>query len=231
MKTAFYGHFKMFDSIIESVWFSLSKWGSYEMDFLEVYMSGVETSAKSIDRSNVGRTIETLVAIRQSLGRVFVLGMGGSAANASHMVNDLRKICNIEAYAPTDNVAEFSASCNDEGLGSYFPRWLMTSNLTSNDAIFILSVGGGSKDQNVSMELVNAIEVAKSKGAKILGIVGRDGGETLRNSENVILVPTITPNLETPLVESFQVVIWHGIVFHPLLKQQPSKWESVVASI
>ena len=201
------------------------------MDFLEVYMSSVETSAKSLDLSNVAKSIEILVSIRQSLGRVFVLGMGGSAANASHMVNDLRKICNIEAYAPTDNVAEFSASCNDEGLGSYFPRWLMTSNLTSNDAIFILSVGGGSKDKNVSMELVNAIEVAKSKSAKILGIVGRDGGETLRNSEYVILVPTITPNLETPLVESFQVVILHGIVFHPLLKQHPSKWESVVVSI
>ena len=201
------------------------------MDFLEVYMRGVETSAKSIDLSNVSKTIEILVAIRQSLGRVFVLGMGGSAANASHMVNDLRKICNIEAYAPTDNVAEFSASCNDEGLGSYFPRWLTTSNLTSNDAIFILSVGGGSRDKNVSMELVNAIDVAKSRGAKILGIVGRDGGETVRNSESVILVPTITPDLETPLVESFQVVIWHGMVFHPLLKQHPSKWESVVASI
>jgi len=201
------------------------------MNFLEDYITSVIKSAESIDLDKVARSIEILVTIRQNLGRVFVLGMGGSAANASHMVNDLRKICNIEAYAPTDNVAEFSASCNDEGLGSYFPRWLMTNNLTSNDSIFILSVGGGSKEKNVSMELVNAIEVAKSKGAKILGIVGRDGGETLRNSENVILVPTITPNLETPLVESFQVVICHGIVFHPLLKQHPSKWESVVASI
>lgn len=201
------------------------------MNFLENYITSVIKSAESIDLDKVARSIEILVSIRQNLGRVFVLGMGGSAANASHMVNDLRKICNIEAYAPTDNVAEFSASCNDEGLGSYFPRWLLTSNLTSNDAIFILSVGGGSKDKNVSMELVNALEMAKSKGAKILGIVGRDGGETLKNSENIILVPTITPNLETPLVESFQVVIGHGIVFHPLLKQHPSKWESVVGSI
>ena len=201
------------------------------MNFLENYITSVIKSAESIDLVKVARSIEILIETRQNSGRVFVLGMGGSAANASHMVNDLRKICSIEAYAPTDNVAEFSASCNDEGLGSYFPRWLMTSNLASNDAIFILSVGGGSKDKNVSMELVNAIEVAKSRGAKILGIVGRDGGETVRNSENVILVPTIIPNLETPLVESFQVVIWHGIVFHPLLKQHPSKWESVVASI
>lgn len=201
------------------------------MESLKLYFEGVTKTSTSIDLNKVEACVETLFQLRQKSGRVFVLGMGGSAANASHMVNDLRKICKIEAYAPTDNVAEFSASCNDEGLGSYFPRWLVTSNLNSNDAIFVLSVGGGSKDLNVSMELVNAIEIAKLKNAKILGIVGRDGGETLKSSKDVILVPTITPNLETPLVESFQVVIWHGIVFHPRLKQEPSKWESVVASI
>ena len=201
------------------------------MESLKLYFEGVTKTSTSIDLNKVEACVETLFQLRQKSGRVFVLGMGGSAANASHMVNDLRKICKIEAYAPTDNVAEFSASCNDEGLGSYFPRWLVTSNLNSNDAIFVLSVGGGSKELNVSMELVNAIEIAKLKNAKILGIVGRDGGETLKSSKDVILVPTITPNLETPLVESFQVVIWHGIVFHPRLKQEPSKWESVVASI
>ena len=201
------------------------------MESLKLYFEGVTKTSTSIDLNKVEACVETLFQLRQKSGRVFVLGMGGSAANASHMVNDLRKICKIEAYAPTDNVAEFSASCNDEGLGSYFPRWLVTSNLNSNDAIFVLSVGGGSKDLNVSMELVNAIEIAKLKNAKILGIVGRDGGETLKSSKDVILVPTITPNLETPLVESFQVVIWHGIVFHPRLKQEPSKWESVVSSI
>jgi len=201
------------------------------MESLKLYFEGVTKTSISINLDKVEACVDSLFQLRQKSGRVFVLGMGGSAANASHMVNDLRKICKIEAYAPTDNVAEFSASCNDEGLGSYFPRWLVTSNLNSNDAIFILSVGGGSKDLNVSMELVNAIEIAKLKKAKILGIVGRDGGETLKNSKDVILVPTFTPNLETPLVESFQVVIWHGIVFHPRLKQQPSKWESVVDSI
>ena len=221
------------------------------MESLKLYFEGVTKTSTSIDLNKVEACVETLFQLRQKSGRVFVLGMGGSAANASHMVNDLRKICKIEAYAPTDNVAEFSASCNDEGLGSYFPRWLVTSNLNtndegwqtvfagwlkvsklnSNDCLFILSVGGGSKDLNVSMELVNAIEIAKLKNAKILGIVGRDGGETLKSSKDVILVPTITPNLETPLVESFQVVIWHGIVFHPRLKQEPSKWESVVSSI
>ena len=201
------------------------------MESLKLYFEGVTKTSTSIDLYKVEACVESLFQLRQKSGRVFVLGMGGSAANASHMVNDLRKICKIEAYAPSDNIAEFSASCNDEGLGSYFPRWLVTSNLNSNDAIFILSVGGGSKDLNVSMELVNAIEIATLKKAKILGIVGRDGGETLKSSKDVILVPTITPNLETPLVESFQVVIWHGIVFHPRLKQQPSKWESVVDSI
>jgi D-sedoheptulose 7-phosphate isomerase len=201
------------------------------MESLKLYFEGVTKTSTSIDLHKVEACVEYLFQLRQKSGRVFVLGMGGSAANASHMVNDLRKICKIEAYAPTDNVAEFSASCNDEGLGSYFPRWLITSNLNSNDAIFVLSVGGGSKDLNVSLELVNAIEIAKLKKAKILGIVGRDGGETLKSSKDVILVPTVTSNLETPLVESFQVVIWHGIVFHPRLKQQPSKWESVVDSI
>ena len=201
------------------------------MESLKLYFEGVTKTSTSIDLYKVEACVESLFQLRQKSGRVFVLGMGGSAANASHMVNDLRKICKIEAYAPSDNIAEFSASCNDEGLGSFFPRRLVTSILNSNDAIFILSVGGGSKDLNVSMELVNAIEIAALKKAKILGIVGRDGGETLKSSKDVILVPTITPNLETPLVESFQVVIWLGIVFHPRLKQQPSKWESVVDSI
>ena len=199
------------------------------MDHIMDYFDSAKQSIQELNLELVISFVTILKGIRETNGRVFVLGMGGSAANASHMVNDLRKICNIEAYSPTDNVAEFSASCNDDGLGSYFPRWLITSNLSSNDAIFILSVGGGSRDQNVSMELVNAIEVAKSKGAKILGIVGRDGGEALRNSVSVILIPVVKPNLETPIVESFQVLVWHGILFHPLLKQYPSKWESVEA--
>ena len=199
------------------------------MDHIIEYFDSAKQSIQELNLELVISFVTILKGIRETNGRVFVLGMGGSAANASHMVNDLRKICNIEAYSPTDNVAEFSASCNDDGLGSYFPRWLITSNLSSNDAIFILSVGGGSRDQNVSMELVNAIEVAKSKGAKILGIVGRDGGEALRNSVSVILIPVVKPNLETPIVESFQVLVWHGILFHPLLKQYPSKWESVEA--
>ena len=133
------------------------------MDFINSYIDYVVTTAKNLNISTIQSSVDALKHIRKTEGRVFVLGMGGSAANASHMVNDLRKICNIEAYAPTDNVSEFSASCNDEGLGSYFPRWLMTSKITSKDAIFILSVGGGNKELNISMELVNAIDVAKAQ--------------------------------------------------------------------
>ena len=197
------------------------------MNFFTNYFGAVQTISRTLDYNLVLTYVEIFNEVRKNSGRVFVLGMGGSAANASHMVNDLRKICGIEAYAPTDNIAEFSASCNDEGLGSYFPRWLETSKISNKDVIFILSVGGGSKENNVSLELVNAIASAKGVGARILGIVGRDGGEAYKNSTEVIIVPTITLDLETPLVESFQAVIWHGIVFHPNLKLKPSKWESV----
>ena len=197
------------------------------MNFFTNYFGAVQKISRTLDYKLVLTYVEIFNEVRKNSGRVFVLGMGGSAANASHMVNDLRKICGIEAYAPTDNIAEFSASCNDEGLGSYFPRWLETSKISNKDVIFILSVGGGSQENNVSLELVNAIASAKSVGARILGIVGRDGGEAYKNSTEVIIVPTITLDLETPLVESFQAVIWHGIVFHPNLKLKPSKWESV----
>lgn len=197
------------------------------MNFFTNYFGAVQKISRTLDYNLVLTYVEIFNQVRKNSGRVFVLGMGGSAANASHMVNDLRKICGIEAYAPTDNIAEFSASCNDEGLGSYFPRWLETSKISNKDVIFILSVGGGSQENNVSLELVNAIASAKSVGARILGIVGRDGGEAYKNSKEVIIVPTITLDLETPLVESFQAVIWHGIVFHPNLKLKPSKWESV----
>ena len=200
------------------------------MKFITDYLNSAIEVSESIDVHKINNTIEILVGIRKKLGRVFVLGMGGSAANSSHFVNDLRKICNIEAYAPSDNVSEFSASCNDEGVGSYFPRWLATSKLNKNDAIFVMSVGGGSKEKKISMDIVNAIELAQIKNTQILGIVGRDGGETFRNSQNTILIPSVIENLETPLVESFQVLIFHAIVFHPKLKQNLSKWESISGS-
>ena len=197
------------------------------MDYLNNYMKSVVKATEMLNLAQIEQTTQLLLKLRNDSGRVFVLGMGGSAANASHMVNDLRKICGIDAYAPTDNVSEFSASCNDDGLGAYFPRWLETSKISNRDAIFILSVGGGNKEKNVSMELVNAISVANKNGSRILGIVGRDGGEALKNSNEVILVPTIISSLDTPLVESFQAIIWHAMVFHPTLKLKPSKWEAI----
>jgi len=199
-----------------------------KLDYLNNYMKSVVSVTESLDLTKVEQIVAILARLRAESGRVFVLGMGGSASNASHMVNDLRKICGVDAYSPIDNISEFSASCNDEGLGSYFPRWLETSKISNNDAIFVLSVGGGNREENVSMELVNAIKVAKTNGSRILGIVGRDGGDALKNSSDVILVPTIISSLDTPLVESFQAVIWHAIVFHPILKLRPSKWESIV---
>lgn len=199
-----------------------------KLGYLNNYMKSVVSVTESLDLTKVEQTIAILARLRNDSGRVFVLGMGGSASNASHMVNDLRKICGVDAYSPLDNISEFSASCNDEGLGSYLPRWLETSKISNNDAIFVLSVGGGNREKNVSMELVNAIEIAKRNSSRILGIVGRDGGEALKNSSDVILVPTIISSLDTPLVESFQAVIWHAIVFHPILKLKPSKWESIV---
>ena len=198
------------------------------MNYLNNYMKSVVRVAESLDLIKVEQVVAILARLREEQGRVFVLGMGGSASNASHMVNDLRKICGVDAYSPIDNISEFSASCNDEGLGSYFPRWMETSKISNKDAIFVLSVGGGNKEKNVSIELVNAIAIAKSNGSRILGIVGRDGGDALKNSTDIILVPTIISSLDTPLVESFQAVIWHAIVFHPILKLRPSKWESVV---
>jgi D-sedoheptulose 7-phosphate isomerase len=199
-----------------------------KLNYLNNYMNSVVRVAESLDLIKVEQVVAILARLREEQGRVFVLGMGGSASNASHMVNDLRKICGVDAYSPIDNISEFSASCNDEGLGSYFPRWMETSKISNKDAIFVLSVGGGNKEKNVSIELVNAIAVAKSNGSRILGIVGRDGGDALKNSTDIILVPTIISSLDTPLVESFQAVIWHAIVFHPILKLRPSKWESVV---
>jgi D-sedoheptulose 7-phosphate isomerase len=150
--------------------------------------------------------------------------VGGSAANASHAVNDFRKLAGIETYAPTDNVAELTARTNDEGWESVFSAWLRVSNLNEKDCIFILSVGGGSKEKNVSTNLVEAIDYAKEVGAKVTGIVGRDGGYTAKNSETCLIIPTVSVSSVTPHAESFQAVIWHLLVSHPNLKENPTKW-------
>lgn len=171
--------------------------------------------------------VDELLKIRESNGRLFFLGVGGSAANCSHAVNDFRKICTFEAYAPTDNVSELTARTNDEGWPTIFSEWLKVSKLNSNDGIFIFSVGGGNMSLNISPNLVSAIELAKERGSKILGLVGKDGGHTAKSSDSVLVIPTINNDHITPHSEAFQAVIWHLIVSHPKLKAVKTKWESI----
>jgi D-sedoheptulose 7-phosphate isomerase len=164
--------------------------------------------------------------VKAAGGRVFFLGVGGSAANCSHAVNDFRKIVGLECYAPTDNVAELTARTNDEGWESVFAEWLKVSKLSARDAVFILSVGGGDVERNISANLVRAIQLAREVGAKVTGVVGRDGGFTARAADACIIVPTVNSATITPHTEAFQALIWHLLVSHPLLKQNPTKWEA-----
>jgi len=175
------------------------------------------------------KCVGELVAMRQRGGRLFILGVGGSAANASHAVNDFRKIAGLEAYAPTDNVSELTARTNDEGWASVFVEWLRGSRLNSKDAILVLSVGGGNIEKNVSPNLVTALQLAKQVGARVIGIVGKDGGYTAKVADACVIVPTVNANNITPHSEAFQAVIWHLWVSHPELKVNQTKWESVVA--
>jgi len=181
---------------------------------------------RQLDAGQIERLAEQMATVRKRGGRLFFLGVGGSAANCSHAVNDFRKIAGIEAYAPTDNVSELTARTNDEGWATVFVEWLKTSRLDADDAVFVMSVGGGSLENNISPNLVRALEHAQSVGAAILGIVGRDGGFTARVGTAVVIVPTVNPDTVTPHAEAFQAVIWHLLVSHPLLKARPTKWES-----
>jgi D-sedoheptulose 7-phosphate isomerase len=171
--------------------------------------------------------VDLLAALRARAGRLFFLGVGGSAANASHAVNDFRKIVGIEAYAPTDNVSELTARTNDEGWATVFVEWLKVSRLNANDMIFIFSVGGGNLEKNVSPNLVRAIQFAKEVGAQIVGVVGRDGGYAGQAADACVIIPTVNPEATTPHAEAFQAVVWHLLVTHPLLKTAQTKWESV----
>ena len=179
---------------------------------------------KAIDPEIVEKIVDLLSDVKSSGGRLFVLGVGGSAANASHAVNDFRKLAGIETYAPTDNVAELTARTNDEGWQTVFSGWLRVSKLNSKDCLFILSVGGGNKERNVSPNLIEAIDLAKEVGARVTGIVGRDGGYTAQNADVCLVVPTVNPSTVTPHSESFQTVVWHLMVSHPKLKTNPTKW-------
>lgn len=196
------------------------------MTYVVKHLAEAAEIIRQLDAALIERMVATLAEIRPSGGRLFFLGVGGSAANCSHAVNDFRKIVGIECYAPTDNVSELTARTNDEGWDSVFVEWLKTSRLSKADAVFVLSVGGGNLERNISPNLVRALDYAKRVGAKILGIVGRDGGYTARVGDVVVIIPTVNPDNVTPHSEAFQAVVWHLLVSHPALKAKETKWES-----
>ncbi len=198
------------------------------MHFIKTFLTEAAEILAQLNTHQIENAIQILASLKKNNGRLFVLGVGGSAGNASHAVNDFRKIVGIEAYAPTDNVSELTARTNDEGWSTVFSNWLAVSRLNSNDAILILSVGGGNLEKNVSPNLVEALIYAKKIGAKIIGIVGRDGGYTAKVADACIIIPTPNPDNTTPHAEAFQAVIWHLFVSHPALKKSQTKWESVV---
>jgi len=195
--------------------------------FTQQFLSEVSQIVATIDHEAIEKLAEGLAAARDAGGRLFILGVGGSAGHASHAVNDFRKICGFEAYTPTDNVSELTARTNDEGWETTFVEWLKTSRLNRNDALLVFSVGGGNKEKNVSVNLVRALELAKERGAKIFGIVGRDGGYTKQTASACVIVPTIHAERVTPHTEGFCAVVWHLLVSHPRLQAQKTKWESV----
>lgn len=194
------------------------------MSYSKKHLDETVEITNQIDPLTVEKIVDLLVDVKSKNGRLFVLGVGGSAANASHAVNDFRKLAGIETYAPTDNVAELTARTNDEGWETVFSGWLKVSKLSVNDCLFILSVGGGNKELNVSPNLVEAIDLAKEVGAHVTGIVGRDGGYAAKNADVCLIVPTVNSSTVTPHSESFQTVIWHLLVSHPRLKSNPTKW-------
>jgi D-sedoheptulose 7-phosphate isomerase len=197
------------------------------MSFSQDFLVEVQQIVSSLDTGATERIAAILAEVRDQQGRLFVLGVGGSAANASHAVNDFRKIAGIETYAPTDNVSELTARTNDEGWATVFEGWLRVSRLQARDGILIFSVGGGNVEEQVSPNLVAALRYAKSVGSKIVGIVGRDGGYTAKVADACVIIPTVNPLHITPHTEAFQAVIWHLLVSHPALKAHQTKWESV----
>jgi D-sedoheptulose 7-phosphate isomerase len=196
------------------------------MSFTKQFLAEVQQVTAQLNEAAIEKCADELAAIRERGGRLFILGVGGSAGNAGHAVNDFRKICGFEAYAPTDNVSELTARTNDEGWATVFSEWLKGSRINAKDGLLIFSVGGGKLEKNVSPNLVSAIQVAKSVGASVVGIVGRDGGYTAQQATACVIVPTVNPTHVTPHSEAFQGVIWHLFVSHPKLKVAQTKWES-----
>ena len=197
------------------------------MNFTETFIAEAAEILNKLDVVAIEKIVDILAWTREQGGRLFILGVGGSAANASHAVNDFRKITGIEAYAPTDNVSELTARTNDEGWASVFKGWLQGSHLNAKDAVMVFSVGGGNLEKNVSPNLVLALQLAKEVGAKIVGVVGRDGGYTAQVADACVVIPTINPEHITPHTEAFHSVIHHLLVTHPRLKAMQTKWESV----
>lgn len=198
------------------------------MSYILEHLEETKQIVKGIDINSIEKMIDILFETREIGGRLFILGVGGSAANASHAVNDFRKICGFEAYAPTDNISELTARTNDEGWDNVFLEWLKGSRLKEIDCVCVFSVGGGNKEKKISANLVYALEYAKSKLAKIIGIVGRDGGHTFKVADVCCVIPIVNPDNITPHTEAFQAVVWHALVSHPKLKISNTKWESIL---
>jgi D-sedoheptulose 7-phosphate isomerase len=196
------------------------------MSYSEQHLRETAEVVAKLDAASCEKAVALLAEVRSRGGRLFILGVGGSAANASHAVNDFRKIAGLECYAPTDNVSELTARTNDEGWTSVFVEWLKGSRLTEQDAVLVLSVGGGDMERNVSPNLVAALQLAKERRSAILGIVGRDGGYTAKVADVCVIIPTVNPMNTTPHTEAFQAVVWHLFVSHPALKTAQTKWES-----
>jgi D-sedoheptulose 7-phosphate isomerase len=197
------------------------------MTFTETYLEESAELIRRLDRTAIEAVAAGLAAVRAGGGRLFILGVGGSAGHAGHAVNDFRKICGFEAYAPTDNVSELTARINDEGWDTCFAEWLRGSRLAAGDGVLVFSVGGGNREKNVSVNLVRSLELAREVGARVFGVVGRDGGYTAQVADACVVIPTVAADRITPHTEGFCAVIWHLLVSHPALARSATKWESV----
>ena len=198
------------------------------MSYAAQHLKEATEIIQKLDIESIEKVADLLAKVKSDQGRIFFLGVGGSAGNCSHAVNDFRKIVEIESYAPTDNVSELTARTNDEGWPTIFEPWLKLSKLNSKDVVFIFSVGGGNLEKNISPNLVNALKLAKTVGAKITGVVGRDGGYAAQVADACVIIPTVNTETITPHSEAFQAVVWHLLVSHPKLKENQTKWESAV---
>ncbi|MBL7086949.1 MAG: SIS domain-containing protein [Candidatus Cloacimonetes bacterium] len=197
------------------------------MDYIDKYLNEISEVSSKLDKKEIEKMISLLINLRNKEGRIFFIGVGGGAGNATHAVNDFRKICGIESYSPVDNVSELSARINDDGWETSFVNWLKGSHLSSDDMLFVFSVGGGNIEKNISANIVRSLEYAKSINATICGVVGRDGGYTAQVADACVVIPPINPSTVTPITESYQAVVWHLLASHPKLQINEMKWESI----